>query len=110
MQTVCPAVAAVVEAEAEVPADEEAEELAAVPADVVQVAFTLCIGVPDTDAGQLSLLPTGWWRWCLVDDGGDAYRTKSPKLQTLLEVIEKLRSRYSSSTGPSGLGTLPELG
>lgn len=59
MQTVCPAAAAVVEVEAELQADEEAEELAAVPGDAVEVAFRLCTGVPDTDAGQLSLLPIG---------------------------------------------------
>jgi hypothetical protein len=67
-----------------------------------------CCGVLETDAGQLSLFPIGLW--CRVDDGGDPYRTKSPRLHTPLAVMEKLRSRYSSSAGPSGLGTFPRLG
>jgi len=84
------------------------EVAAAAVAAEEPLAFGWCDGVPETDAGQLSRFPTGWW--CRVDDGGEAYRTKSPRLQTPLAVIEKLRRRYSSSTGPSGLGTFPKLG
>lgn len=73
----------------------------------VALAYCWCNGVLETEAGQLSRFPTFWW--CRVDDCGEAYRTKSPKLHTPLAVIEKLRRRYSSRTGPSGLGTFPKL-
>lgn len=85
------------------------EEAAAAAAEATLQFCCRWCGVVETDAGQLSRLPTGWW-WRRVDDGGDEYRTKSPRLHTPLAVMEKLRSRYSSSTGPSGRGTFPKLG